>query len=56
MARDPDYTVALGLNLPAEHLMTQRVWLGVVGTLCRLRATVPVREVLDRHLPGFASV
>lgn len=54
-ARDPDYTVGLGLNLPAEHLMTQRVWLGCVGTLCRLRATVPVRPVLADLLPGFAE-
>jgi len=52
-ARDPDYTAALGLTLPAEHLMTQRVWLGVVGVLCRLRATIPVRSMLSDLLPGF---
>lgn len=52
-ARDPDYTAAMGLNLPAEHLMTQRVWLGVIGVLCRLDVTLPVRPVLRELLPGF---
>jgi predicted unusual protein kinase regulating ubiquinone biosynthesis (AarF/ABC1/UbiB family) len=52
-ARDPDYTAALGLDVPAEHLMTQRVWLGVIGVLCRLDSTVRVRPVLSELLPGF---
>jgi len=52
-ARDPDYTAAMGLTLPAEHLMTQRVWLGVIGVLCRLDVTLPVRPVLSELLPGF---
>ncbi|HTY71566.1 MAG TPA: AarF/UbiB family protein [Actinomycetes bacterium] len=52
-SRDPDYTAAMGLTLPAEHLMTQRVWLGVIGVLCRLDVTVPVRPVLAELLPGF---
>jgi predicted unusual protein kinase regulating ubiquinone biosynthesis (AarF/ABC1/UbiB family) len=52
-ARDPDYTAAMGLTLPAEHLMTQRVWLGVIGVLCRLDVSVPVRPVLRELLPGF---
>ncbi len=52
-ARDPDYTAAMGLTLPAEHLMTQRVWLGVIGVLCRLDVAVPVRSVLCELLPGF---
>jgi predicted unusual protein kinase regulating ubiquinone biosynthesis (AarF/ABC1/UbiB family) len=52
-ARDPDYTAATGLTLPAEHLMTQRVWLGLIGVLCRLDVTVPVRPVLSELLPGF---
>lgn len=54
-ARDPDYTAALGLDVPAEHLMTQRVWLGVIGVLCRLDVDVPVRPVLTELLPGFAD-
>jgi predicted unusual protein kinase regulating ubiquinone biosynthesis (AarF/ABC1/UbiB family) len=53
-ARDPDYTVALGLSVPAEHLMTQRVWLGVIGVLCRLEVEIPVRPVLQELLPGFS--
>jgi predicted unusual protein kinase regulating ubiquinone biosynthesis (AarF/ABC1/UbiB family) len=52
-ARDPDYTAAMGLTLPPEHLMTQRVWLGVIGVLCRLDVEVPVRPVLQQLLPGF---
>lgn len=52
--RDPDFGVALQLTLPAQHLFTHRVWLGMVGVLCQLEATVPVRPVLARWLPGFA--
>ena len=51
--RNPDFGVALKLDLPAEHLFTHRVWLGMVGVLCQLEATVPVRSVLRRWLPGF---
>lgn len=53
--RDPDPMVAAQLTLPAEHLFTHRVWLGMVGVLCQLEATVPVRPVLERWLPGFAE-
>ena len=52
--RNPDFGVALKLDLPAEHLFTHRVWLGMVGVLCSLEAEVPVRSVLQRWLPGFA--
>ncbi len=52
--RNPDFGVALKLDLPAEHLFTHRVWLGMVGVLCSLEAEVPVRPVLARWLPGFA--
>ena len=52
--RNPDFGVALELDLPAEHLFTHRVWLGMVGVLCSLEAEVPVRPVLRRWLPGFA--
>ncbi len=51
--RNPDFGVALKLDLPAEHLFTHRVWLGMVGVLCQLEATVPVGPVLRRWLPGF---
>ena len=53
--RDPDYAVAMRLTIPAEQLLTHRVWLGCVGVLCRLGATVPVRPELERWLPGFAG-
>jgi predicted unusual protein kinase regulating ubiquinone biosynthesis (AarF/ABC1/UbiB family) len=51
--RNPDFAVALQLTLPAEHLFTHRVWLGMVGVLCQLEATVPIRSVLQRWLPEF---
>ncbi len=52
--RAPEFGVALQLNIPAEHLFTHRVWLGLVGVLCQLEAEVPVRSVLSRWLPGFS--
>jgi predicted unusual protein kinase regulating ubiquinone biosynthesis (AarF/ABC1/UbiB family) len=51
--RNPEFAVALQLDLPAEHLFTHRVWLGLVGVLCQLEAEVPVRPVLREFLPGF---
>ncbi|HZI96387.1 MAG TPA: AarF/ABC1/UbiB kinase family protein [Actinomycetales bacterium] len=51
--RDPDFAVALRLDMPAEHLFTHRVWLGCVGVLCLLEAEVPVRAELERWLPAF---
>ena len=53
--RDPDFAVALQLQLAAEHLFAHRVWLSMVGVLCQLEATVPVRPVLRRWLPGFET-
>ena len=38
--RNPEFGVALKLDLPAEHLFTHRVWLGMVGVLCQLEAEV----------------
>lgn len=51
--RDPEFAVALQLSLPPEHLFTHRVWLGCVGVLCQLEATVAVRPVVERWLPGL---
>ena len=51
--RNPDFAVALQLTIPAEQLFTHRVWLGIVGVLAQLEATVPVRPELRRWLPGF---
>ncbi len=53
--RNPDFAVALKLNMPADQLFTHRVWLGLVGVLSGLGATVPVRPELVEHLPGFAA-
>ena len=52
--RNPDFAVALQLRMPADQLFTHRVWLGMVGVLCQLEATVPVAPVLRRWLPGFS--
>jgi predicted unusual protein kinase regulating ubiquinone biosynthesis (AarF/ABC1/UbiB family) len=51
--RNPDFAVALQLTMPPEHLFTHRVWLGIVGVLSQLEATVPIRTELVRWLPGF---
>lgn len=51
--RNPEFGVALQLTLPPEHLFTHRVWLGCVGVLCQLEATVAVRSEIERWLPGF---
>ncbi|MFP5219459.1 MAG: ABC1 kinase family protein [Actinomycetes bacterium] len=53
--RNPEFGVALKLDLPAEHLFTHRVWLGLVGVLCQLEAEVDVAPVLRRWLPGFGA-
>lgn len=53
--RNPDFLVAMQLSIPAEQLFTYRLWLGLVGVLCGLGATVPVRPELVAHLPGFAD-
>jgi len=52
--RNPEFAVALQLTIPPEQLFTYRVWLGIVGVLCQLEATVPVRPELRRWLPAFA--
>ncbi len=53
--RNPDFAVALQMNMPADQLFTHRVWLGLVGVLSGLNATVSVRSELQRYLPGFAQ-
>ncbi len=52
--RNPDFAMALRLTMPAEHLFTHRVWLGIVGVLSQLDVVVPVRDELVRWLPGFS--
>jgi predicted unusual protein kinase regulating ubiquinone biosynthesis (AarF/ABC1/UbiB family) len=53
--RDPDFTVALKLNLPPEYALIHRVWLGGIGVLCQLGATVPMRGEIETWVPGFRS-
>jgi predicted unusual protein kinase regulating ubiquinone biosynthesis (AarF/ABC1/UbiB family) len=51
--RSPEFSVGLKLSIPPEQLFTFRVWLGIVGVLCQLEATVAVGPELRRWLPGF---
>ena len=51
--RSPDFTVGLRLNLPPSYALIHRVWLGTIGVLCQLGATVPMRGELERWAPGF---
>ncbi|RNL61030.1 AarF/ABC1/UbiB kinase family protein [Nocardioides marmoriginsengisoli] len=49
------YSVMLRLNLPPSYLLIHRTWVGGVGVLSQLGATVPFRQVLTESLPGFAG-
>jgi predicted unusual protein kinase regulating ubiquinone biosynthesis (AarF/ABC1/UbiB family) len=53
--RNPDFTVGLKLNLPPSYALIHRVWLGTIGVLCQLGATVPMRSELERWAPGFVE-
>ena len=53
--RSENWSTGLKLNLPPEYLLVHRVWLGGVGVLCQLGATVEVRAQLEEWLPGFAD-
>ncbi|MBI1351197.1 MAG: AarF/ABC1/UbiB kinase family protein [Actinomycetales bacterium] len=53
--RDPDFTMALKLNLPPTYALIHRVWLGGIGVLCQLDAHVPIRGELERWMPEFAQ-
>jgi hypothetical protein len=46
---------ALKINLPPEYMLIHRVWLGCVGVLCQLEATVAFRELLEENLPGLSN-
>ena len=39
--KNPDFTIAFKLNLPPTYALIHRVWLGGIGVLCQLDATVP---------------
>ena len=53
--RRPDFTIGLKLNLPPSYMLIHRVWLGSIGVLCQLDATVPMRGELERWVPEFAQ-
>ena len=54
--RQPGSMIALKLNLPPSYLLIHRVTLGSIGVLCQLEAKAPYRSILERWLPGFATV
>jgi predicted unusual protein kinase regulating ubiquinone biosynthesis (AarF/ABC1/UbiB family) len=51
--RNPDFTIGMKLNLPPSYALIHRVWLGSIGVLCQLDATVPMRAELETWVPGF---
>lgn len=53
--RSDAYAVMLRLNLPPAYLLIHRTWVGGIGVLSQLGATVPFRSILEESLPGFAQ-
>jgi predicted unusual protein kinase regulating ubiquinone biosynthesis (AarF/ABC1/UbiB family) len=53
--RQPGSTLALKLNMPPSYLLIHRVWVGSIGVLSQLEATLPFRAILEESLPGFAG-
>ena len=53
--RNPAFTVATKLNLPASYVLIHRTWLGGLGLLSQLEADVPFRSIMEEFLPGFAE-
>ncbi|HEX2895087.1 MAG TPA: AarF/ABC1/UbiB kinase family protein [Marmoricola sp.] len=53
--RGDAYPVMLRLNLPPAYLLIHRTWVGGIGVLSQLGATVPFRAILEESLPGFAE-
>lgn len=51
--RQSDFNVGLKLNLPPQYLLIHRVWLGSIGVLCQLDATVASRQEVIDWVPGF---
>jgi len=51
----PEMQVAFRLNLPPGYLLIHRTWIGGVGVLCQLGATVPFRKILEQSMPGFSD-
>lgn len=53
--RSEAFTLAMKLNLPTSYLLIHRTWIGAIGLLSQLGASVPFREILEESLPGFAD-
>jgi predicted unusual protein kinase regulating ubiquinone biosynthesis (AarF/ABC1/UbiB family) len=53
--RADSFTLATKLNLPTSYLLIHRTWLGALGLLSQLGASVPFHEILEESLPGFAQ-
>jgi predicted unusual protein kinase regulating ubiquinone biosynthesis (AarF/ABC1/UbiB family) len=53
--RGEAFPVMLRLNLPPAYLLIHRTWVGAIGVLSQLGATVPFRALLEESLPGFAD-
>ena len=53
--RHPDFNVGLKINLPASYVLIHRVWLGGIGVLCQLDATVAARQMFVDSVPGFVD-
>jgi predicted unusual protein kinase regulating ubiquinone biosynthesis (AarF/ABC1/UbiB family) len=51
--RHPNIAMRLKMTLPPHYLLVHRVWLGALGVLSQLNATVPVRSELIRWVPEF---
>ncbi len=49
------FAVMLRLNLPPSYMLIHRTWVGGVGVLSQLGATIPFRSILEESLPGFAD-
>jgi predicted unusual protein kinase regulating ubiquinone biosynthesis (AarF/ABC1/UbiB family) len=53
--RNPDFQHGFKFNLPPQYMLIHRVWLGGIGVLSQMDATVPMRGELERWVPAFAS-
>ena len=53
--RTPDVQQSFKLNLPPQYMLIHRVWLGGIGVLSQMDATVPMRGELERWLPAFTG-
>ena len=53
--RNPDFSIGIKLNLPPSYALIHRVWLGSIGVLCQLDATVPMRAELEQWVPTFTA-